>query len=90
MIATGDDLRLPSTTGASAGLATRVQHRYLDRVMTTATNDEVVAGALMDAFFLLAPPTSLFKPSIVRRVLRHSDIAYTVAPTWSASRQAAA
>jgi 2-polyprenyl-6-methoxyphenol hydroxylase-like FAD-dependent oxidoreductase len=90
MIATGDDLRLPSTTGATAGAATRIQHRYLDRVMTAATNDEIVAGALLDAFFLIAPPTSLFKPSIVARVLRHSSAPSTAAPTWSAARSAAA
>ena len=89
MIATGDDLRLPTTTGATASAATRMQHRYLDRVMTAATNDEVVAGALLDAFFLLAPPTSLFRPSILARVMRYSDVPYTVAPTWSQAQQAA-
>ena len=68
---------------------TRVQHRYLDRVMTAATNDEVVAGALLDAFFLLAPPTSLFRPSILARVMRYSDVPYTVAPTWSQAQHAA-
>ena len=83
MIATGDDLRLPSTTGASASAITRMQHRYLDRVMTAATNDEVVAGALIDTFCLLAPPTSLFRPSILRRVRKHSDVPYTAAPSWS-------
>ena len=73
MIATGDDLRLPATTstnGAGAGTMTRLQHAYLDRVLATATHDEKVLAAVMDAFFLLAPPESLFRPSIVRRALR--------------------
>ncbi len=82
MIATGDDLRMPTTTGATAGASTRVQHRYLDRVMTAATNDDVVASALIDAFFLVAPPTSLFRPSIVTRVMRHSKAPSMAGPTW--------
>ena len=70
MIATGDDLRMPTTTGAKATAATRLQHRYLDRVVAASTTDETVLAALLDAFFLVAPPTSLFRPSVVRRALR--------------------
>jgi 2-polyprenyl-6-methoxyphenol hydroxylase-like FAD-dependent oxidoreductase len=73
MIATGDDLRLPTTTstaGAGANAMTRFQHRYLDRVLAAATRDQVVLGAVMKAFFLLSPPESLFRPSIVGRAMR--------------------
>ena len=73
MIATGDDLRLPTTTstaGAGANAMTRFQHRYLDRVLAAATHDEVVLAAVMKAFFLLSPPESLFRPSIVGRAMR--------------------
>ncbi len=70
MIATGDDLRLPTTTGATATAATRMQHRYLNRVLAAATGDEVVQAAMLQAFFLLAPPTVLFRPNIVARSLR--------------------
>ena len=69
MIATGDDLRYPSTTGATANTLLRVQHRYLDRVMAAAT-DEAAMAALTDALFLLARPESLFKPSVLWRALR--------------------
>ena len=73
MIATGDDLRYPSTTGAKASAAMRLQHRYLDRVMAAATTDERAMAALTDVLFLLARPESLFKPAMVRRALRHPN-----------------
>ena len=71
MIATGDDLRYPTTTGATAGRALRMQHRYLDRVMAAATGDEGAMSAMTDALFLVARPESLFKPSVMWRALRH-------------------
>jgi len=69
MIATGDDLRMPTTSGAVANRATRMQHRYLDRVMAAATTDDVVLAAMMHALFLTARPTVLFRPNIVARAL---------------------
>ncbi|MGH9136170.1 MAG: NAD(P)/FAD-dependent oxidoreductase [Acidimicrobiales bacterium] len=78
MIATGDDLRMATTTGAKASTVTRMQHRYLDRVLAAATTDETVLAAAMQAFFLLAPPTVLFRPSILARALRSRPGAATV------------
>ena len=70
MIATGDDLRFPDTTGPKPSRLTRLQHRYLDRALAAATVDETVMDAVLHAFMLLAPPTVLFRPSIVARSLR--------------------
>jgi 2-polyprenyl-6-methoxyphenol hydroxylase-like FAD-dependent oxidoreductase len=70
MIATGDDLRYPTTTGASANAVMRMQHRYLDRVIAAATTDEVAMAAMTDALFLLTRPESLFKPGVMWRALR--------------------
>jgi 2-polyprenyl-6-methoxyphenol hydroxylase-like FAD-dependent oxidoreductase len=78
MIATGDDLRMPTTTstaGAGSGRMMRIQHRYLDRVIAAATGDETVLAAVMEAFFLLSPPESLFRPSILLRTLRRRPAA---------------
>jgi 2-polyprenyl-6-methoxyphenol hydroxylase-like FAD-dependent oxidoreductase len=69
MIAIGDDLRYPTTTGARANAMMRMQHRYLDRVMAAATTDEAAMAAMTDALFLLARPESLFKPSVMWRAL---------------------
>jgi 2-polyprenyl-6-methoxyphenol hydroxylase-like FAD-dependent oxidoreductase len=77
MIATGDDLRLPTTKGAKANLAVRMQHRYLDRVLAAATRDVTVLAAMIDVFFLLARPESLFRPSIVARVMRSAGAVST-------------
>jgi 2-polyprenyl-6-methoxyphenol hydroxylase-like FAD-dependent oxidoreductase len=70
LIATGEDLRYPHTTGATAGPATRLTHRWLDRVTAAANTDPVVTAAFFDVLQLLAPPTSLFRPAIARRALR--------------------
>ena len=72
MIATGEDLRYP-TTGATANTMLRAQHRYLDRVMAAATTDEAAMAAMTDALFLLTRPESLFKPSVMWRALRHGS-----------------
>jgi hypothetical protein len=71
-IATGEDLRLPTTTGATANALVRRQHRYFDRVMSAATRDQVVLDAVTDVLFLIRAPESLFRPSMVARVLRRS------------------
>jgi 2-polyprenyl-6-methoxyphenol hydroxylase-like FAD-dependent oxidoreductase len=92
MIATGDDLRYPTTTGATAGKALRMQHRYLDRVMAAATTDERAMRAITDALFLVARPESLFKPSVMWRAVRHgrsrpADSGALAGPGWSVSRR---
>jgi 2-polyprenyl-6-methoxyphenol hydroxylase-like FAD-dependent oxidoreductase len=70
MIATGEDLRYPTTKGSTPTPAMRMQHRYLDRVMAAATADEPTLAAMMDALFLVAPPASLFRPTVMWRALR--------------------
>lgn len=74
-IATGDDLRYPTTTGGSAGVALRLQHRYLDRVMAASTRDERAMAAMTDVLFLVSPPASLFKPTVLWRALRRGATA---------------
>jgi 2-polyprenyl-6-methoxyphenol hydroxylase-like FAD-dependent oxidoreductase len=80
MIATGDDLRFPGTTGPKPSRLTRFQHRYLDRALAAATVDETVMDAVLQAFMLLAPPTVLFRSSIVARSLRLGDEPNTEPP----------
>jgi hypothetical protein len=80
MIATGDDLRFPGTTGGQPSWMTRVQHRYLDRVLAAATVDESVMAAMLQAYMLLAPPTVLFRPGVVARALRRGGAPNTAPP----------
>jgi 2-polyprenyl-6-methoxyphenol hydroxylase-like FAD-dependent oxidoreductase len=90
MIATGDDLRFPDTTGPTPSRLTRFQHRYLDRALAAATVDETVMDAVLQAFMLLAPPTVLFRPSIVARALRFGGEPNTEPPTTATSEPLAA
>ena len=47
----------------------RISNAYLPHVIARAHSDVTVAAALMRAIHFLAPPTSLFAPSIVAEVL---------------------
>jgi 2-polyprenyl-6-methoxyphenol hydroxylase-like FAD-dependent oxidoreductase len=65
MLSTGEDLRYPMTTGARVTAVTRLQHRYLDRVVVATTRDPAIADTYMQVGGLLARPTSLFAPRVL-------------------------
>jgi 2-polyprenyl-6-methoxyphenol hydroxylase-like FAD-dependent oxidoreductase len=65
LMATGEDLRYPTTEGARPGMVTRLLHRYLDRVNRAATHDAGVNQAFGQVLNLLAPPSTLFRPSVM-------------------------
>jgi 2-polyprenyl-6-methoxyphenol hydroxylase-like FAD-dependent oxidoreductase len=69
-ISTGEDLRLPTTTGMPVTPALRAQHRYLDRVDAAATSDTAVADAYTRVLGMLDPPSALFRPRVLAAVLR--------------------
>jgi len=70
MFSTGEDLRLPTTTGAEAGRGTRALHRYLDRIDTAATRAPAVADVYVRAIGMLDRPTALFRPRVLASALR--------------------
>ena len=88
MMATGEDFRYRETVGGSAGRQTRFMHRYMDQVIELSTRSIAVRSVLMRAFNLVAPPTILFRPRVLVRVLlnvikparRHSA-------SWQVSKQ---
>jgi 2-polyprenyl-6-methoxyphenol hydroxylase-like FAD-dependent oxidoreductase len=67
MIAAGSDFAFDGVTG-SRPFATNAINWYLGRVHKAASTDRRVCRAFFDVANLLAPPPSLFKPSIVARV----------------------
>lgn len=69
MLAIGEDYRYPETEGGSPSLMTRFMHRYMDRVVQLATNSVAVRTVLLRAFNMLVPPTALFQPRVLFRVL---------------------
>jgi 2-polyprenyl-6-methoxyphenol hydroxylase-like FAD-dependent oxidoreductase len=69
MLATGEDFRYPGTEGGRPGRVTRLLHRYMDRVMISATKNPAVHRAFIEVLHLLKPATALFQPSIAIQVL---------------------
>jgi 2-polyprenyl-6-methoxyphenol hydroxylase-like FAD-dependent oxidoreductase len=65
LIATGEDLRYPTTAGGVRDVRTRLTHRYLDRVIRAGTEDAAVNRAFLEVLQLVAPPESLFAPGVL-------------------------
>ncbi len=70
MMATSDDFRWSTTEGGKPDLMTRLMHKYLDRVMWLAGENPEVYKAFAEVLHLLKPPTTLFYPGILARVLK--------------------
>jgi hypothetical protein len=68
-MAVGEDFRFPTTTGPKPS-GTDIINRYTAKVNRVSHYDEVVGAAFLRVMNLLAPPTSLFHPRILWRVLR--------------------
>ena len=72
MLATSEDFRYRETEGGEANFRTRFMHRYMDQVLRLSTFDQTVRHVLLKAFGMLVPPTALFRPNILFRVIRHT------------------
>jgi 2-polyprenyl-6-methoxyphenol hydroxylase-like FAD-dependent oxidoreductase len=73
-IAVGADFRFPQTTGEKPP-GTDLINRYLTRLHRATHHDDVVCRAFLRVANLLEPPSSLFHPRIVWRVLRKGSAA---------------
>ena len=69
MLATSEDYRYRETHGGSPSLMTKFMHRYMNRVLQLTTRDVAVRSALLHVFSMLAPPSVLFRPGILWRVI---------------------
>lgn len=69
LLATSEDYRYRETDGGSPSLVTKFMHRYMNHVLQLTTRDAAVRRALLQVFSMLAPPTTLFRPSILARVI---------------------
>ncbi|HEU5459680.1 MAG TPA: hypothetical protein VFU83_04265, partial [Pyrinomonadaceae bacterium] len=63
------DYRYGETVGGSPSLMTRFMHGYMDHVIELATRSVAVRDTLLRAFNMLVPPTALFRPRVLFRVL---------------------
>jgi 2-polyprenyl-6-methoxyphenol hydroxylase-like FAD-dependent oxidoreductase len=73
-IAVGADFRYPQTTGEKPP-GTALVNRYLTRVHRATHHDEVVSRTFLRVANLLEPPSSLFHPRLMWRVLRNGNAA---------------
>jgi 2-polyprenyl-6-methoxyphenol hydroxylase-like FAD-dependent oxidoreductase len=67
-IAAGNDLRMPEATGQRS-VAVRIINAYMAQLHKAAHGDRQATLAFHQVGSLLKPPTAVFHPSIVRRVL---------------------
>jgi 2-polyprenyl-6-methoxyphenol hydroxylase-like FAD-dependent oxidoreductase len=81
MLSTGEDLRYPTTTGMQASAATRLLHRYLDRVALATTHDPGIADAYARVVAMLAGSTSLFAPRVLAAAARERPVGQSMPPS---------
>jgi 2-polyprenyl-6-methoxyphenol hydroxylase-like FAD-dependent oxidoreductase len=67
-ISTGGDLRFPTVQGRRT-LDMKLMNRYLDRLLSAARSDPLLAQQFLRVSAFIDPPQSLFKASVIRRVL---------------------
>ncbi|PXY35375.1 FAD-dependent oxidoreductase [Prauserella flavalba] len=67
-LAVGGDLALPEVE-APRPLAVRLSNRYVERVLTAAERDPVLAARFMRVSAFVDPPSALLRPSAVARAL---------------------
>ena len=84
-LAAGEDFRYPETQGKKAP-GTDLVNRYVARVHRAAHYDTVVYGQFLRVMNLMAPPTSLFNPAIIRRVLRQPSAPSTFLAPQTATK----
>jgi hypothetical protein len=68
-MAAGSDLTLPEVVGPRP-LSMRITNAYIDRVLTAAETDPVVAEQFLRVSGMIDPPARLLRPSLMIRVAR--------------------
>lgn len=69
VIATGADVRYPTTEGRQPGFVDRIMQAYLDRVIEVSMQDATVNEAFLRVVHLLDVPPALFRPAVALRAL---------------------
>jgi hypothetical protein len=69
LLATGQDLRWPQTTGARRSLVTRFLHRYLDRVIGLIPHHPRIFSRFAKVSHMMASPGSLLHPGVLWKTI---------------------
>ena len=83
VIATGADVRYPTTEGRQPGFVDRVMQVYLDRVIEVSMQDATVNAAFLRVVHLLDAPSALFRPVVAMRALAGGHAPIVEPPTRS-------
>lgn len=71
MLATGEDLRWPTTTGAKPGWVTRVSHRVMDLLLPLSTSSTLLVRNFLRISNMTASPATLLDPRILGQLVWH-------------------
>jgi 2-polyprenyl-6-methoxyphenol hydroxylase-like FAD-dependent oxidoreductase len=69
LLATGEDLRYPTTDGPRPGPLAKLNYRYVDMVLRTANHNPHVQATFLNVLHLRHRPTALYRPGILLRTL---------------------
>jgi hypothetical protein len=85
-IAAGGDLRMPQVIGSRTPMV-RFRNWYLAKLHVEARHDSRLVMAFLRVTNLLAPPSSLLRPSVVMRVLLAAPVQMAARQTWNSFRR---
>ena len=71
MLATGEDLRWPTTTGAKPDWATRASHQVMDQLLPLSTSSTVLVRNFLRISNMTASPATLLDPRILGQLVWH-------------------
>jgi hypothetical protein len=69
LLATGEDYRYRGCEGAPPSRSLRLMHKYMDRIFVISTENSYVRQRFLEVQQMLKPPTTLFSPRVVGRVV---------------------
>jgi 2-polyprenyl-6-methoxyphenol hydroxylase-like FAD-dependent oxidoreductase len=70
-LATASDHKVPALEGMKPGWAARLTYRYFDGLVALLPTTPSISKTFSEVLHMVEPPTALFRPSIVARVLLH-------------------
>jgi 2-polyprenyl-6-methoxyphenol hydroxylase-like FAD-dependent oxidoreductase len=69
MMATSEDFRWATTSGAQPQKVTQLMHRYMDKILLLSVANPKVHRRFLEVIHMVKPPSTLFSPEILVQVL---------------------
>ena len=86
MMATAEDFRWSTTVGGKPNRINQLMQRYIDTVQQLMLNHPSISRAFLEVAHMVKPPTVLFHPSIIARVLWSSISKRSISSEMTVSR----